>query len=89
MKEEELKKKMMEQQQIELIKKTIFFKILTKGARNRLNMVKSAHPELAAKAELVLLQAVQTGQIRGTVTEDDVKDILSRLREGKDFRIRR
>ena len=89
MNQEEIKKKMMEQQQIELIKKTIFFKTLTKEARNRLNIVRSAHPELVAKAELVLLQAIQTGQIRDTVTDDDVKEILTKLKEDKNFRIRR
>lgn len=89
MNEEEMKRKMMEQQQVELLKKTIFFKVLTKEARNRLNMVKSVHPQLAAKAELVLLQAIQTGQLRGTVTEEDIKEILTQLKDNKEFRIRR
>jgi DNA-binding TFAR19-related protein (PDSD5 family) len=89
MKEEEMNRKLMEQQQIELMKKTIFFKILTKEARNRLNMVRAGHPELAAKAELVLLQAIQAGQLKGTVTEDDIKEILSQLKDDKQFTIRR
>jgi DNA-binding TFAR19-related protein (PDSD5 family) len=87
--QEDMQRRMQEAKQLELIKKTIFFKSMTKEARERLNSVRIAHPELAAKAEIVVLQAVQSGQIKGMITDKLLKDILTELREKKDFRIKR
>jgi programmed cell death protein 5 len=76
-----------ERQAAEQIKKGLLAQILTKEARERLNNVRSAHPEVAEQVELALIQAVQMGQI-SKIDDAQLKEILSRASAGKkEFRI--
>jgi len=88
---DEIKKyhEQLQRQQIEAVKKAALLKYLDKEARERLNMVKVAHPELAEKVELALFQAVQLGQISGIITDIQLKNILTEVTEKKQMRILR
>lgn len=83
-------KEELQRQQIELTKKKMLFKYLEKKARERLNRVRTVKPQLAERVEMALIQAVQTGQIRGQVSDTQLKRILEEvLSEKKNFRIKR
>jgi DNA-binding TFAR19-related protein (PDSD5 family) len=77
--------------QIEEMKRKLMSRILTKEAFERLGRVRSVNPQLAATAELYLLQLQQAGQVKGTVNEEQLKDILRAIsrHDKKDFRIQR
>jgi programmed cell death protein 5 len=75
--------------QIEEMKRQLMSRLLTKDAFERLGRVRSVNPQLAAQAELYLLQAQQAGQIKGTVDDDQLKEILQALSEKRDFKIKR
>lgn len=81
--------KMAQMKQIDEIKRQILSKILTKEAFERLGRVRSVNPQLAAQAELYLLQAYQQGAIKDSVGEDQIKEILRTLSEKRDFNIKR
>lgn len=80
-------KQSQEAQQLELLKKSALQTILTKDARERLNMLKSAHPELASQIEIALIQAAQSGQIAEQITEEKLKIILQQAGSKKGFKI--
>jgi programmed cell death protein 5 len=69
--------------EIESVKKNFMFKLLTKEARERLNRVKLAHPEIGEQVELSLIQAARTGQLSGVVTDEQLKNILGQINKGK------
>lgn len=76
-------------QQLEALKRQVLGRMLSKEAFERLGRVRSVNPELAAQAELYLLQIYQTGKIKGTVTDEQMKKILGLLSEKKDFKIKK
>jgi DNA-binding TFAR19-related protein (PDSD5 family) len=77
-------------EQIEAMKKKLLGSILTKDAFERLGRVRFANPELAAQAELYLLQVYQAGKMAGTVTDAQMVEILKLLTsEKRDFSIKR
>lgn len=82
-------KKMQQMQQIETMKKKMLSKILSKNAYERLGRVRHANPDLAAQAELYLLQIYQSGKIKGTVTDDQMKEILKLLSSEKEMKIKK
>ena len=82
-------KKEFEKQQYDLIKKVAMLKYMSKDARERLNRVKLVRPKVAEEIEDALIQAIQTGQIRGQITEKQIIDILNEITEKKRFRILR
>jgi DNA-binding TFAR19-related protein (PDSD5 family) len=75
--------------QVEEMKRQLMSRLLTKEAFERLGRVRSVNPQLAAQAELYLLQAYQAGQLRGTVDDAKLREILQALSEKKDFNIKR
>ena len=77
--------------QIEEMKRQILSRILSKEAFERLGRVRSVNPQLAATAELYILQLQQAGQLKGTLSEEQLKDILRTIShsEKKDFKIKR
>ncbi len=75
--------------QIEELKRQLISRLLTKEAFERLGRVRSVNPQLAAQAELYMLQAQQAGQLKGTVDDEQLKEILKALSEKKDFNIKR
>ena len=68
-----------EVQQFEDMKKQTLRKVLSKSAFERLNRVKLANPVLATQLEMYLLQAYQTGQLKGNIDDRKLKQILSVL----------
>lgn len=78
---------MRQMEKLEEEKKKIIGKILSKEAFERLGRVRYANPQLAAKAELYLIQIYQSGRMQDNVTDEQMKEILRLLSEKKDFRI--
>ena len=64
-------------------------KILTKEAIERLGRIRLVKPELAAQLELYLLQAYQTGEIKTTIDDARLKQILDAIVKKKNFKIKR
>ncbi len=56
---------------------------MSKEAISRYGAVKVAHPEIAVKAIAMIAQAVQLGQIRETIGDEEFKMLLKNLQEGK------
>lgn len=75
--------------QIEETKKKILNKILSKEAFERLGRVRFANPELAAQAELYLLQIYQSGRLKENVADEQMKEILKLLSEKRELRIKK
>ena len=64
---------------IEAARKSILMKILNKDAYERLSRVKLSNSSVATQLELYLVQVYQTGQLRETITDEKLKQILSVL----------
>ncbi len=75
--------------QIEQMKKTLLRQVLSKDALERLGRVRIANPNLAAQLELYLIQLYQAGQLKGTVTDEKLKQILDVLTKKREWKIRR
>jgi DNA-binding TFAR19-related protein (PDSD5 family) len=74
---------------LEEMKKNLLGKILDGSAYERLSRVRLVNPTLAAQSELYLLQIYQSGKLRHTVTDEQMKEILTVLSDQKDFHISR
>ena len=63
---------------------------LTPEARQRLKFVELAHPEKALNAYLFLFHLIQSGQVRGNISEELVKRVLLRISQAtkKEFKIK-
>ena len=75
--------------QFEQMKKSLMGKILDKAAAERLGRVRVANPTLAMQLELYLMQLYQAGQLKETITDEKLKQILNALTEKKQTRIMR
>jgi programmed cell death protein 5 len=79
-----------QQQQIELQRRSILREVLTSEARSRLANVKLARRDYALQVENLLIQLVQTGQVKQKITDAQLKQILGKISQKKrEFRIRR
>lgn len=79
-----------QQQEYEETRKTILRAILTPEARQRLNTLKMARPEIVEKIENQLIILAQSGRLRNKITDEQLKELLSRLMPKKrDIKIRR
>ncbi len=76
-----------ELQKLEVMKKTVLKKILTKEATERLGRIKLVKPEIANQLELYLVQLYQSGKIGSMVTDDQLKMILEQIATKQKFRI--
>lgn len=75
--------------QVEQMKKTLLRQILSKEALERLGRVRMANPNLASQIELYLIQLYQAGQLKGTVDDAKLKQILDLLTKKREWKIRR
>lgn len=66
-------------EQQEAQKDAILRAILTPEARERLTRVRIARPDQADVLERQLVALAQSGRLQHKLTDDDIKDILSRL----------
>ena len=75
----------MEQQQaaLEARKQMILRKILSSEARSRLANIRLSRPQYAQKIELQLIQAFQSGGLRGKIplSDDQFKNLLKKLHQ--------
>lgn len=75
--------------ELEMLKKSVLGKILSKDAFERLSRLKLVKPDLANQLELYLVQLYQNGQIKKVINDDQLKNILSQISQKTNFRIRR
>ena len=67
------------QRQMEAQKKQILSQILTSEARNRLANLRLTKAQLVEQIELQLIQSAQAGSLRGKVTDEQSKVLLSQI----------
>ena len=67
------------QRQFEAQKKQMLAQIMTPEARNRLANLKLTKPEMVNQIELQLIQFAQSGNLRGKVTDDQLKVLLRQI----------
>ncbi len=70
-------------------KKNILSRMLSKEAYERLSRVRSVKPEFAAQLETYMVSLFQSGQIKTEITDDQLKQILDKVSQKKQFNIRR
>jgi len=63
----------------EIMKKEILRKILTKEAMERLGRVRLANPLVATQLEIYLVQLQQSGQLKESIDDTKLKEILNVL----------
>ena len=75
------------QRQLDSAKKSILHRFLSRDARQRLANVRVAHAELAEQVEIALLDAAQTGMLKGEISDMQLRGILERATsEKKNFK---
>jgi len=78
------------EQEIEAQIKLILTQILTSEARERLANIRLARPQFARQIEIFLIQLYQAGRLPQKLTDEQFKQILEKLQQGKrEFKIRR
>jgi programmed cell death protein 5 len=63
-------------------KQAVLRQILTEEARSRLMNIKMVRPDFADQLEMQLIQLAQSGKIAVPITDDQMKEILTKL-QGK------
>jgi len=76
-------------QELEMLKRTVIRKILSKEAIERLGRIKMVKPDLANQLELYLVQLYQAGEIKGVIDDVQLRKLLDVLTTKKGFNIRR
>lgn len=71
------------------MKKNILSRMLSKEAHERLSRVRAVKPELAAQLESYMVTLFQSGQIKTEISDEQLKQILDKVTQKKEFRIRR
>lgn len=59
--------------------KQISKQILTEDARERLNNIRVARPEMASQIEMQLVKLHKAGQIQDKITDDQLKKLLKKI----------
>jgi programmed cell death protein 5 len=77
-------------QALEMQKQSLLRQILTSEARQRLNRIKLVKPDFASQIELQLIQIAQSGRVRLPINDEQLKQILIKLRPARrEIRFRR
>ena len=71
------------------MRKNILSRMLSKDAHERLSRVRAVKPELAAQLETYMVSLFQSGQIKNEITDEQLKQILDKVTQKKEFNIRR
>jgi programmed cell death protein 5 len=78
------------QQQVDAQKQSILRQILAPEARQRLTNIKMVRPEFAEQLELQLMQLAQSGKVRLPISDQQLKEALTRMQsQRREIRIRR
>ena len=72
-----------QRQQIEAQRAQALRGVLSTEARDRLNNLKLARPELAEQIENQLIMLAQSGRIQGLLSDSDLKQILTQMMSKK------
>ncbi len=78
----ELQRRLAEEEakaRVEAEKQAALRVILTPEARQRLANIRMVRPEFAEQLEIQLIQLAQTGRVRLPITDEELKEILSRI----------
>jgi programmed cell death protein 5 len=87
---QELMQQQLREAEIEKQIKLIINKILTPDARDRLTNIRIARPSFARQIEIFLIQLYQGGRLPKQITDEQLKEILEKLRgTRKEIKIRR
>ena len=78
MDEEEFRQAQAERQ-LELLKKQLFMRMLTREARSRLANIRMSNPELSRQVEIAIIQLLQTGKI-SKIDEATLITLIKRLK---------
>jgi len=88
--EQELVQQQLKEAEIETQIKIIIKKILTPKARERLANIRIVRPNFARQVEIFLIQLYQAGRLPKQVTDEQLKEMLEKLRsKKKEIKIRR
>jgi len=91
--EEALKQQAQEQEQLQAQLEqleAVVKQYLSKEALQRYGNLKAAHQDKAVQLLVILGQAIQQGQIKEKITDEELKNILKKLQpEKKKFKIKR
>lgn len=91
--EEQLQQQTQEQQQLQAQLEqleTVVKQFLSKDALQRYGNLKAAHQEKAIQLLVVLGQAIQQGQIKEKIRDEQLKNILKQMQpEKKEFKIKK
>ncbi|RLG06633.1 MAG: DNA-binding protein [Thaumarchaeota archaeon] len=87
----EIQEKLAEEERLrrEMERQAAMRVILTPEARQRLANLRLIKPELVAQLEEQLIQLANTGRVKMPITDDMLKEILSRLMAKRDIKIKR
>ena len=78
------------QKQFENQKKMILRAILTTSARERLGRIKIARPQIVESIENQLIMAVQSGQLKNKINDEQLRMLLSKaIPKKRDIKIKR
>jgi programmed cell death protein 5 len=76
-------------EQIESAKRMILSRALNKEANERLGRVRLANPMLASQLELYIVQLYTMGQLKQTITDEKLKEILNEIAQKRNIKITR
>lgn len=81
--------KLQQVQQVEELKRQILSSMLEKDALERLGRVRMVNPGLAGQIDLYLVQLYQSGQVKGKISDEKLKDLLKMLSQKRQTSIKR
>lgn len=73
----------LQEEQVATQVKVIINQILTPEARERMGNIRTARPEFARQVEILLIQLHQTGQLPRKLTDEKLKEILTKIHARK------
>ena len=77
-----------ERERVDEQKNQILIRIMTREAKERLNRLRMAYPEMAGLVENQLIMLYQSGRLPGEIDDETLKKLLAKLQpKSKDYKI--